>query len=68
MLTLKKLSGNNTALMSSVKSSDPGHFLKSPGKFFLSFPCTSFLHIMDEAQKVSWVAPFYTTIEYAIFK
>ena len=27
---------------SSVKSSDPGHFLKSQGKFFLSFPCTLF--------------------------
>ena len=27
---------------SSVKWSDPEHFLKSRGKFFLSFPCTLF--------------------------
>ena len=27
---------------SSVKWSDPGHFLESQGKFFLSFPCTLF--------------------------
>ena len=32
---------------SSGKWSDPGHFLKSQGKFFLSFPCTLFLHIFD---------------------
>ena len=32
---------------SSVKWSDPGHFLESQGKFFLSFPCTLFLHIFD---------------------
>ena len=32
---------------SSVKWSDPGHFLKSQGNFFLSFPCTLFLHIFD---------------------
>ena len=32
---------------SSVKWSDPGHFLKYQGKFFLSFPCTLFLHIFD---------------------
>ena len=28
--------------MSSVKWSNPVHFLKSQGKFFLSFPCTLF--------------------------
>ena len=33
--------------MSSVKWSDPRHFLKSQGNFFLSFPCTLFLHIFD---------------------
>ena len=38
--------GYNVLLyISSVKWSDPGHFLKSEGKFFLSFPCTLFLHI-----------------------
>ena len=31
----------------SVKWSDPGHFLKSQGKFFFSFPCNLFLHIFD---------------------
>ena len=31
----------------SVKWSDPGHFLESQVKFFLSFPCTFFLHIFD---------------------
>ena len=34
-------------LGSSVKWNDPGHFLESQGKFFLSFPCTLFLHIFD---------------------
>ena len=28
--------------ISSVKWSDPGHILKSQGKFFLAFPCTFF--------------------------
>ena len=32
---------------SSVKWSDPGHILESQGKFFLSFPCTIFLHVFD---------------------
>ena len=32
----------NEMLVSSGKWSDPGHFLKSQGKFFLSFPCTLF--------------------------
>ena len=32
---------------SSGKWSNPVHFLKSQGKFFLSFPCTLFLHIFD---------------------
>ena len=32
---------------SSGKWSDPVHFLKSQGKFFLSFRCTLFLHIFD---------------------
>ena len=32
---------------SSGKWSDPGHFLMSQGKFFLSFLCTPFLHIFD---------------------
>ena len=32
---------------SSGKWSDRGHFLKPQGKFFLSFPCTLFLHIFD---------------------
>ena len=27
---------------SSAKRSNPGHLLKSQGKFFLSFPCTLF--------------------------
>ena len=36
-----------TCNISSVKWSDPVHFLKSQGKFFLSFPCTLFLHIFD---------------------
>ena len=41
---------------SSVKWSDPGHFLESQGKFFLSFPCTLFYifltsKIMDETLK-----------------
>ena len=34
-------------LESSVKWSDPVHFLKSQGNFFWSFPCTLFLHIFD---------------------
>ena len=34
-------------IMSSVKWSDQGHFLKSQGNFFLPFPCTLFLHIFD---------------------
>ena len=34
-------------LDSTVKVSDPGHFLKSQGKIVLSFPCTLFLHIFD---------------------
>ena len=32
---------------SSVKWSNPGHFLKSQGKFFLSFQWTLFLHIFQ---------------------
>ena len=33
-------------IFSSVKWSDSGHFLKSQGKFFLSFPCTlSYIYI-----------------------
>ena len=32
---------------SSVKWSDPGHFLKAQGKFIFSFPYTLFLHIFD---------------------
>ena len=32
---------------SSVKWSDPGHFLESQGKFFSSFPCTLFFHVFD---------------------
>ena len=32
---------------SSDKWSDPVDFLKSQGKFFLSIPCTLFLHIFD---------------------
>ena len=32
---------------SSVKLSDPGHFLKSQGKLFLSFPCTPFYIFFD---------------------
>ena len=31
---------------SSIKWSDPVHFLKSQGNFFLSFPCTLFLHTL----------------------
>ena len=31
-------------VLSSVFWSDPGHFLKSQGKFFLSFLCTLFSH------------------------
>ena len=37
----------NSSNVSSGKWSDPGHFLKSQGNFFLSFPCTLFLHIFD---------------------
>ena len=54
--------------MSSVKWSDPVHFLKAQGKFIFSFPCTFFLHILTpknyklSLKKVSWVAPFYTTM------
>ena len=33
--------------ISSVKWSNPGHFLKAQGKFIFSFPCTLFLHIFD---------------------
>ena len=33
--------------ISSGKWSDPVHFLKSQGKFFFSFPCIPFLHILD---------------------
>ena len=32
---------------SSVKWSDPGHFLESQGKFFLSFPCTLFYMFLN---------------------
>ena len=32
---------------SSVKWSDPGHFLKAQGKVIFSFLCTLFLHIFD---------------------
>ena len=32
---------------SSVKWSDPRHFLKAQGKFSFSFPCILFLHIFD---------------------
>ena len=38
--------GSHSFNISSVKWSDPGHFLKSQGKFFFSFPCTLFLHIL----------------------
>ena len=38
---------------SSVKWSDPGHFLGSQGNFFLSFPCTLFLHVFD-TQNYRW--------------
>ena len=34
-------------IYSSGKWNDPRHFLKSQGKFFLSFPCTLFLNIFD---------------------
>ena len=37
----------NSSNVRSGKWSDPGHFLKSQGKFFLSFPCSLFLHIFD---------------------
>ena len=33
--------------ISSVKWSNPGHFLKSQGKIFLSFPCILFFNIFD---------------------
>ena len=33
--------------VSSGKWSDPAHFLKAQGKFFLSFLCALFLHIFD---------------------
>ena len=33
--------------ISSVKWSDPGHFLKAQDKFIFSFLCTLFLHIFD---------------------
>ena len=50
-------------------------FLKSQGKFFLSFLCTLFLHIFDTkklqiktSKKVSWAALFPTTdFEQVIF-
>ena len=38
---------NNNNDNSSVKWSDPGHFLKAQGKFIFSFPCALFLHIFD---------------------
>ena len=34
-------------ILSSVKWSDPVHFLKAQGKFIFSCPCTLFLHIFD---------------------
>ena len=43
----KTLDINKAHGHSSVKWSDPVHFLKSQGKFSLSFPCTLFLHIFD---------------------
>ena len=36
--------------VSSVKWSDPGHFLKAQGKFIFSFSCTLFLHICDASK------------------
>ena len=54
--------------------SDPGHFLKSQGKFVLSFPCFLFYIFLTPKNyklrpwKVFWVAPYTTTIIYAIFK
>ena len=33
--------------LSCVKWSDPGHFLKTQGKFIFSFLCILFLHIFD---------------------
>ena len=38
---------------SSGKWSDPGHFLKSQGKFFLSFPCTLF-YIFLTSKNYKW--------------
>ena len=53
-------------IFSSVKWSDSGHFLKSQGKFFLSFPCTLFYifltsKITDETLK-KFSVPFYFTL------
>ena len=42
-----KLCYIDTDSFSSVKWSNPGHSLKSQGKFIFSFPCTLFLHIFD---------------------
>ena len=43
ILTMHK----KTYLEMMIKWSNPGHFLKSQGNFFLSFPCSLFLHIFD---------------------
>ena len=47
--TLSEISNSllNEEPTSSVKWSDPGHFLKAQGKFIFSFLCTLFLHIFD---------------------
>ena len=59
---------------SSGKWSGPGHFLKAESKFFLSFLCALFYIFLtpknykSSLSKVSWAAPFPTTIIFAIFK
>ena len=44
---LKKLRQVQQHSTSSVKWSDPGHFLRAQGKLALSFLCTLFLHIFE---------------------
>ena len=39
---------------SSVKWSDPGHFLKAQGKFIFSFPCTLYIFLTPKNYKLGF--------------
>ena len=45
---------------SRVKWSDPAHFLKSPGNFFLSFPCTLSMYMFLAPKNCRWDPKKYT--------